>query len=76
MVNAYLNASISHNSNDWLMWVTIESERTKKGPSLEKRCWSKTQFYRFEVQILASKEKSESVLQPRHCSVFNPYLGF
>jgi hypothetical protein len=34
MVNAYLNASISHNSNDWLMWVTIESERTKKGPSL------------------------------------------
>jgi len=31
MVNAYLNAGISHNSKDWLMWVTIESERTKKG---------------------------------------------
>jgi len=35
-----LNAGISHNSKkDWLMWVTIESERTKKGLSLEKRCW-------------------------------------
>jgi hypothetical protein len=33
-----LNADISHNSKDWLMWLTIESERTKKGLSLEKIC--------------------------------------
>jgi hypothetical protein len=26
-----LNAGISHNSKDWLMWLTIESEETKKG---------------------------------------------
>jgi hypothetical protein len=26
-----LNASISHNSKDWLMWLTIESEETKRG---------------------------------------------
>ena len=26
-----LNASISHNSKDWLMWLTIEIEKTKKG---------------------------------------------
>jgi len=26
-----LNAGISHNSNDWLMWLTIEIEKTKKG---------------------------------------------
>jgi len=26
-----LNAGISHNSNDWLMWLTIESEETKEG---------------------------------------------
>jgi hypothetical protein len=26
-----LNAGISHNSNDWLMWLTIESEETKIG---------------------------------------------
>jgi hypothetical protein len=32
-----LNEDISHNSNDWLMWLTIESERTKKWLSLEKR---------------------------------------
>jgi hypothetical protein len=25
-----LNAGISHNSNDWLMWLTIESEETKR----------------------------------------------
>jgi hypothetical protein len=31
-----LNAGISHNSKDWLMWLTIESERTKKRLSLEK----------------------------------------
>jgi hypothetical protein len=28
-----LNAGISHNSNDWLMWLTIESEETKRGLS-------------------------------------------
>jgi len=26
-----LNVGISHNSNDWLMWLTIESEETKRG---------------------------------------------
>jgi hypothetical protein len=26
-----LNASISHNSKDWLMWLTIESKKIKKG---------------------------------------------
>jgi len=26
-----LNAGISHNSKDWLMWLTIESEETKRG---------------------------------------------
>ena len=31
---------------------------------------------RFQVQILATTEKSESILQPRHCSVFSPYLKF
>ena len=25
------NTDISHNSNDWLMWLTIESEETKRG---------------------------------------------
>jgi hypothetical protein len=30
------NASISHNSKDWLMWLTIKSKRTKKWLSLEK----------------------------------------
>jgi hypothetical protein len=30
-----LNAGISHNSKDWLMWLTIESERTKKRLRLE-----------------------------------------
>jgi hypothetical protein len=25
-----LNAGISHNSNDWLMWLTIENEETKR----------------------------------------------
>jgi len=25
-----LNASMSHNSKDWLMWLTIESEKIKK----------------------------------------------
>jgi hypothetical protein len=25
------NAGISHNSKDWLMWLTIESEETKRG---------------------------------------------
>jgi hypothetical protein len=25
-----LNAGISHNSNDWLMWLTIKSEMTEK----------------------------------------------
>jgi len=24
------NAGISHNSKDWLMWLTIESEKTKR----------------------------------------------
>jgi hypothetical protein len=24
------NTGISHNSKDWLMWLTIESEETKK----------------------------------------------
>jgi hypothetical protein len=28
-----LNAGISHNSNDWLMWLTIESKETKRGLS-------------------------------------------
>jgi len=31
-----LNAGISHNLKDWLMWLTIKSKRTKKGLSLEK----------------------------------------
>jgi hypothetical protein len=26
-----LNAGISQNSKDWLMWLTIESEETKRG---------------------------------------------
>jgi hypothetical protein len=26
-----LNAGISHNSKDWLMWLTIKIEKTKKG---------------------------------------------
>jgi hypothetical protein len=26
-----LNAGISHNSKDWLMWLTIESEEIKRG---------------------------------------------
>jgi len=26
-----LNAGISHNSKDWLMWLTIASEETKRG---------------------------------------------
>jgi hypothetical protein len=26
-----LNGGISHNSKDWLMWLTIESEETKRG---------------------------------------------
>jgi hypothetical protein len=25
------NTDISHNSKDWLMWLTIESEETKRG---------------------------------------------
>jgi hypothetical protein len=33
-----LNIGISHNSKDWLMWVTIESEKAKKGLGLEKKC--------------------------------------
>ena len=37
---------------------------------------SKTQFCCLEIQILATTEKSESVLQPRHCSVFSPYVEF
>jgi hypothetical protein len=35
---------------------------------------SKIQNNRFQVQIVATKEKSESILQPRYYSVFNPYL--
>jgi hypothetical protein len=26
-----LNAGVSHNSKDWLMWLTIEIKKTKKG---------------------------------------------
>jgi hypothetical protein len=26
-----LNTGISHNSKDWLMWLTIKSEETKRG---------------------------------------------
>ena len=26
-----LNAGISHNSKDWLMWLTIKIKKTKKG---------------------------------------------
>jgi hypothetical protein len=26
-----LNTGISHNSKNWLMWLTIESEETKRG---------------------------------------------
>jgi hypothetical protein len=26
-----LNTSISHNSKDWMMWLTIEIKKTKKG---------------------------------------------
>jgi len=38
-----------------------------------KHSWdSKTQFCCLEVQILATIEKSEFVLQLRHCSVFSP----
>ena len=31
MVNACFECEISHNSKDWLMWLTIESEETKGG---------------------------------------------
>ena len=34
-----LNAGLSHKSNDWLMSLTTEIEKTKRGLSLEKRCW-------------------------------------
>ena len=36
----------------------------------------KDSIFCLEVQILAITEKSESILQPRHCLVFNPYLEF
>ena len=26
-----LNAGLSHNSNDWLMWLTIETKKIMKG---------------------------------------------
>jgi len=41
-----LNAGISHNSKDWLMWLTIESERTKKRLSLERRYWFNSKLER------------------------------
>jgi hypothetical protein len=31
-----LNTSLSHKSNDWLMSLTTEIEKTKRGLSLEK----------------------------------------
>jgi len=31
MVNACFEYSISHNLKDWLMWLTFESEETKRG---------------------------------------------
>jgi hypothetical protein len=34
-----LNAGLSHKSMDWLMSLTTEIEKTKRGLSLEKRCW-------------------------------------
>jgi hypothetical protein len=34
-----LNAGLSHKSKDWLMSSTTEIEKTKRGWSLEKRCW-------------------------------------
>jgi hypothetical protein len=36
----------------------------------------KIQNGRFQVQIVATIEKSESILQPRHYSVFSRYLEF
>jgi len=33
-----LNAGLSHKSKDWLMSLTTEIEKTKRGLSLEKRC--------------------------------------
>jgi hypothetical protein len=32
-------SSLSHKSKDWLMSLTTEIEKTKRGLSLEKRCW-------------------------------------
>jgi hypothetical protein len=32
--------------------------------------------HNFQVQIVATTKKSESVLQPKHSSVFSPYLEF
>jgi len=40
-----LNAGKSHNSKDWLMWLTIENKRTKEGLRLEKRCWIKLEHH-------------------------------
>ena len=37
---------------------------------------SKIQKGCFQLQIVETKEKSESVLQPKHYSVFSPYLEF
>jgi len=39
-----LNASISHNSKDWLMWLTIEIKKTKKGLIEEMLIQTKTPF--------------------------------
>jgi hypothetical protein len=36
MINAHFKCRHISQFKDWLMWVTIESERTKKGLSLER----------------------------------------
>ena len=39
-----LNAGISHNSKDWLMWLTIETKKTKKGLREEMLVQTRTPF--------------------------------
>jgi hypothetical protein len=39
-----LNAGISHNSKDWLMWLTIEIKNTKKGLREEMLVQTETPF--------------------------------
>ena len=77
-----LNAGLSYKSKNWLMNSTTEICEDKERVKLRKEMLvqSKLEHYsvqgRFQVQIIATTEKSESILQPEHCSVFGPYLKF